>query len=35
MAEELEGMRHVFLSPPPSPKLFFNINPQNTWEAFK
>lgn len=35
MAEELEGMRHVYLSPPPSPKLFFNINPQNTWEAFK
>lgn len=35
MAEELEGMRHVYLSPPPSPKLFFNINPQSTWEAFK
>lgn len=35
MAEELEGMRHVYLSPPPSPKLFSNINPQNTWEAFK
>jgi len=35
MAEELEGIRNVYLSPPPSPKLFFNINPQNTWETFK
>ena len=35
MAEELEGIRNIYLSPPPSPKLFFNINPQNTWEAFK
>lgn len=35
MAEELEGIRNIYLSPPPSPKLFSNINPQNTWDAFK
>ena len=35
MAEELEGIRHVYLSPPSSPKIFSHIHPQNSWEAFK